>query len=171
MKSKVCILIALTLLCISAAMVNRASARASDSTRRELVESSYAGTFTQQASDREQALAALRKRIMGQEKKPAGEVFPGLKNFRNIPAGQLPLIMNAFSRALGVGCEHCHVSDKYESEDKPQKQIAREMMKMTGTINESLLSNIKNLKSTKPEISCSTCHRGQVIPDTRLPAN
>lgn len=128
-------------------------------------------TPAEQGSDRQLKLAELRKQIAGQERKPSGEVFKNIKNFSNLPAGQLPLVMNAFSRALGVGCEHCHVSDKWESEEKPQKQIAREMMKLAGTINDSLLKDIKDLQSAQPQVSCSTCHRGQIIPDTKLPAN
>jgi hypothetical protein len=39
---------------------------------------------------------------------------------------------------------------------------------MTGTIDNELLKNIKNLKSDKPSVSCATCHRGQEKPATRM---
>ena len=165
---KVCLgLVLIVLLCLSAVIVNLASAR----THTDDGQAGHANRPLTQGSDRQVKLTELRKQIACREKEQSGDVVKNIKNFKNLPAGQLPLVMNAFSRALGVGCEHCHVSDKWDSEDKPQKQIAREIMKMAGTINDSILRDIKNLQSIKPEISCSTCHRGQIIPDTALPAN
>lgn len=173
-KVKVCLgLIVIGLLCLSVVIDNLATARTQASNERTPVAGRNVSVAqgSTQVSDRQTKLAELRKRIAGREKEASGEVFKNLKNFKNLPAGQLPLVMNAFSRALGVGCEYCHVSDVWESEDKPQKQIARDMMKMAGTINDNLLKEIKNLQGPKPEISCSTCHRGQIVPDTKLPAN
>jgi hypothetical protein len=61
------------------------------------------------------------------------------------------------------------VPDKWESEEKPQKQIARDMANMALTINNDLLKNIKNLKSKAPVINCTTCHRGEVKPALNIP--
>jgi hypothetical protein len=47
-------------------------------------------------------------------------------------------------------CACCHVTTAWESEDKPQKQIAREMACMDAAINHDCLANIKNLKSKEP---------------------
>ena len=172
MKVKFPIILILVLLCVSATIVKRAPAR---SAARGVTWSGNSGkpvTPEPQGTDRDRAIAELRKRIAGQEKKPSGEVYKNIKNFKNLPAGQLPNVMNAFSRALGVSCDHCHaVASGWESEDKPQKQIAREMMAMAGTINSTLLKGIKNLTSATPEVSCSTCHRGQVVPDKKLPGS
>lgn len=84
---------------------------------------------------------------------------------RAAPAGRLLAIMEfGFARSLGVNCTHCHVPDKWESEDKPQKQIAREMSAMAARINGEMLKSIKNLKSAEPTINCTTCHRGEFKP-------
>ena len=68
-----------------------------------------------------------------------------------------------WGRALGVGCGHCHVVDQWASEQKNEKQIAREMAAMTGTINQEL-KTIENLEGPNPTVNCTTCHRGQVKP-------
>lgn len=87
-----------------------------------------------------------------------------------VPAGRLLAIMEfGYSRSLGVTCTHCHVPDTWESEEKTQKQTARDMAGMVGTINGQLLKNIKNLKSANPIINCTTCHRGQTKPALNLP--
>ena len=87
------------------------------------------------------------------------------------PAGQVLAVMEfGYARSLGVTCTHCHVPEKWESEDKPQKQVARDMSALVGKLNGDLLKNIKNLKSATPTINCTTCHRGEVKPALNLPA-
>jgi hypothetical protein len=120
--------------------------------------------------DQAEALAKLREQIKGRETEPAEKVFKNTQILRQMPAGRLLSVMEmGYARSLGVNCTHCHMPDKWESEDKPQKQIAREMWAMMGTINTQLLKNIKNLKSETPTINCTTCHRGQVKPALNLP--
>src|SRR5918993_1648589 len=85
---------------------------------------------TQEAKpfDQEAALAELRKRIAGQENKPAEEVFKNIRLLKGVPAGRLLRVMEmGYARSLGVNCTHCHVAGEWEKEDKPTKQIAREM--------------------------------------------
>lgn len=60
-------------------------------------------------------------------------------------------------------------TDKWEAEDKPQKQVARDMFAMMGRLNTELLKNVKNLKSARPTVNCTTCHRGEVKPALNLP--
>jgi hypothetical protein len=116
------------------------------------------------------ALAKLREQIKGKETEPAEKVFKNIQILKGVPAGRLLAIMEmGYARSLGVNCTHCHVPEKWEAEDKPQKQIAREMWAMMGKINTELLKNIKNLKSESPTINCTTCHRGQVKPALNLP--
>lgn len=116
------------------------------------------------------ALAKLREQIKGKESEPAEKVFKNIQMMKTIPAGRLLAIMEmGYARSLGVSCMHCHVPEKWESEEKPTKQIAREMAAMVGKINGELLKNIKNLKSESPTINCTTCHRGQVKPALNLP--
>jgi len=120
--------------------------------------------------DQAAALAKLREQIKGRENEPAEKVFKNTLVLKQMPAGRLLAVMEmGYARSLGVNCTHCHVPDKWESEDKPQKQIARDMWAMMGTINTQLLKNIKNLKSETPTVNCTTCHRGQVKPALNFP--
>jgi len=117
----------------------------------------------------EHELAELRERIAGHEKDPAPQVFKNIQMFKDVEAGRVLGAMGFFSRALGVSCKHCHVVDQWEKEDKPEKQIARDMAAMVTEINSHLLKNIKNLDSPDPRIGCWTCHRGDVIPQGMPP--
>ncbi len=112
---------------------------------------------------------ALEKSIAGREKEPAGTVFKNVQILKTVPAGQLIEIMKSgFSRSLGVRCSYCHVMGEWAKDDKSDKQVARDMLKMTATINNDLLKNIKNLMSDKPEVTCATCHRGKEMPATSM---
>jgi hypothetical protein len=113
----------------------------------------------------EHELGELRAKIAGREKEPAGDVFKNIQLNKSMEAGRLPGMMGFWSNALGVTCKHCHVIDQWEKEDRPEKQIARDMVAMVGTINTDLLKKIKNLDSPEPRIGCWTCHRGKVIPE------
>ena len=69
--------------------------------------------------DQKAALAKLREQIKGREKEPAEKVFKNIKSFEGVPAGRLLAIMEfGYARSLGVDCTHCHVPEKWESEDK-----------------------------------------------------
>lgn len=127
---------------------------------------------TQTAKPFDQALALenLRKAIAGQENKPAEEVFKNIQMLKGMPAARLLRVMEmGYARSLGVNCNHCHVPDGWEKEDKPTKQITREMNAMVAVINNDQLKKIKNLKSPSPIINCTTCHRGQTKPALNLP--
>jgi hypothetical protein len=125
-------------------------------------------TQTAPQSEQEKMLAEITKSIAGKEKQPAETVWKNIQSFKGRPAETIPRVMNAFTRALGVSCSHCHVVGQWEKEDLPTKQIARDMLAMVGKINGELLKNIKNIGG-KTQVSCSTCHRGQTIPDNRPP--
>lgn len=119
--------------------------------------------------DQKEKLDALAKAIAGQEGKPAEQVFKNIQVFKGVPAGRLLKIMElGWAPALGVDCTHCHVVDQWEKDDKPAKQVARDMAAMTNSINADLLKKIKNLKSPNPIVNCTTCHRGQVKPAISL---
>ena len=122
------------------------------------------------ASERERYVADVRKAIAGKEQQPASQVFKNVKLLTNVPAGRLLAIMNTgYGKSLGVSCTHCHIAGEWDREDKPQKQIARDMSAMAATINNQLLENIANLKGPSPVVNCTTCHRGQVKPALNLP--
>jgi len=123
-----------------------------------------------QTFDQAQALAELRGAIAGKADKPAVEVFKNIRQYKGVAAGRLLRIMEfGFNRSLGVDCTHCHVAGQWELDDKPTKQIAREMSAMVATINSEHLKKIPNLKSTNPSVNCTTCHRGQTRPALELP--
>ncbi|MDX1639358.1 MAG: photosynthetic reaction center cytochrome c subunit family protein, partial [Balneolaceae bacterium] len=107
--------------------------------------------------DQEQVLARLREEIKGMEDRPSAEVYQNIEVFKKVPAGRLLRIMEfGFSRSLGVNCTHCHNPENFAEEDKPQKEITRQMMEMVGTINSELLAKIENLESEKPTVNCTT---------------
>jgi Photosynthetic reaction centre cytochrome C subunit len=99
-----------------------------------------AGTVSQEekAFDQQQKLGDLMKQIAGKENLPAEQVFKNIQMFKSVPAARLLRIMElGYSRSIGVNCEHCHVVDQWDKDDKPTKPIAREMAKMAQTINDT----------------------------------
>lgn len=137
----------------------------SQTVEKKAAQAEEAKTFNQ-----EQALAELRKKLAGQETKPAEEVFKNIQLLKGMPAGRLLRVMEmGYAKSLGVNCTHCHVIDQWEKDDKSTKQIAREMAEMARVINNDHLKKIKNLKSENPVINCTTCHRGQTKPALNLP--
>ncbi len=114
-------------------------------------------------------LDGLRKLIVGKEELPAEEVFINIQSLKGRKAKTLLAIMEfGYSRSLGVGCEHCHNTSDWGSDEKVQKQIAREMSAMSCKINRELLTDIDGLASEQPAVNCTTCHRGQVKPALNL---
>lgn len=119
------------------------------------------------AAERDSLMKDVLSRIAGRENAPAESVFKNIKLFKGVPAGRIPRMMNlGFGHSLGVRCAHCHIENHWADEDKPQKQIAREMVAMVDTINSLMLPRIKNLKSEHPLVTCTTCHRGARKPAT-----
>jgi hypothetical protein len=125
-----------------------------------------------QQFDQAAAIAKLREQIKGREQEPAEKVFKNIQmaNMKAFPAARVLAVMEmGYARSLGVNCTHCHVPEKWEVDEKPQKQIAREMSAMTMRINGEILKGIKNLKSPQPTVNCTTCHRGDIKPALNLP--
>jgi tetratricopeptide (TPR) repeat protein len=81
--------------------------------------------------------------------------------------------MTGFTRALGVRCSHCHVGEEGEplstfdfaSDDNPNKERARTMLRMLGDIND-YLETIEPSGSARVNMWCHTCHRGRPRPLT-----
>ena len=130
-----------------------------------------AGAPPKPAFDQAAALDALRASIKGREEEKSSAVFKNVQVLGDVPAGRLLKIMeHGWGGSLGVTCDHCHTPAKWESDDVPGKEIARDMAKMTRRINTELLASIEGLKSNpeKPVVNCTTCHRGQVKPATSM---
>jgi|ERR1700683_2829789 hypothetical protein len=114
-------------------------------------------------------ISALEKQIAGKENQPSEAVFKNIKILTGIPAGNLLKIMQmGFSQSLGTSCAHCHVVGQWEKEDKPAKQIARDMWNMDHAVVSDYLKKMEGLKDHNPMVNCTTCHRGQLKPALNL---
>lgn len=119
-------------------------------------------------TDRAKYMAAVKDGIKGKEQLPADSVFKDIRILKGMPAGRMLAIMDvAYSQSLGVSCGHCHDTNDFASEIKPEKQIAREMWVFAAKTRETL-KTIKGLKSQNPAINCTTCHRGKTKPALSL---
>jgi hypothetical protein len=116
-------------------------------------------------------ISALEKQIASTENQPSEAVFRNIKILTGIPAGNLLKIMQmGFSQSLGASCAHCHVVGQWEKEDKPTKQIARDMWNMDHAVVSDYLKKMEGLKDRNPLVNCTTCHRGQLKPALNLDA-
>lgn len=78
---------------------------------------------------------------------------------------QVVNVMEAFTAALGVGCNHCHVMNQgsppdFASDDKEEKNKARAMMKIARDLNARLPMDFDEPANEVTRIQCITCHRG-----------
>lgn len=77
-----------------------------------------------------------------------------------------------FEDGLGASCGFCHAAAPgghgldFVSDAKPEKEIARRMMRMTLRLNKKYF-NVKNpgIGTGTLTITCATCHKGQPFPD------
>ncbi|MEO8085365.1 MAG: c-type cytochrome [Bacteroidota bacterium] len=115
------------------------------------------------AIDRAKYVAEINESIKGKEDMVVDSVFKNLQYIGGFKAAMLPVVMEHWSKALGVSCNHCHVKDKWEVDDKPEKKIARQMAELSQKINKDLAA-IDGMKNLKPIINCTTCHRGELKP-------
>jgi hypothetical protein len=105
-------------------------------------------------------------------KQPGSDKFKNLKVLpKNITEDSLDKIMDGFTINLGVDCKYCHTRDKkadtlmFDKDDKSEKEIARNMMRMTTEINEKYFHFNKEVKASEVlAVTCFTCHRGEPMP-------
>jgi hypothetical protein len=92
---------------------------------------------------------------------------------KNISSKDLQSIMvDDFEDGLGITCGFCHAEAAtgrgldYASDKKPEKEIAREMLRMTLGINKKYFK-VKHpfLGGSKLTVTCMTCHKGTAFPD------
>lgn len=170
--SRVFLVVALASICVGVKFIStRTSANVkTENAQNTQTPANQTPTQADKPFDQAQALADLRKAIAGQEAKPASEVFKNIQMLKALPAGRLLRVMElGYAKSLGVNCTHCHVAGEWEKEDKPTKQITRDMAAMVASINDDQLKKIKNLKGPDPTINCTTCHRGATKPALNLP--
>lgn len=103
------------------------------------------------------------------------DTFTNLKTLpKDIQKPELVRIMRGFSMALNVRCTHCHKGDDpvdlstvdFPSDDKEAKRIARAMIGMTKGINATLQTEIGAMRPHLLEVTCFTCHHGNLEPET-----
>ena len=96
---------------------------------------------------------------------------------KNISSRDLQSIMtDDFEDGLGVTCGFCHANASdghgldFASDAKPEKEIARKMMRMTLNINKKWLDNKHaKLGDATLIVQCTTCHKGQPFPEGAEP--
>ena len=89
------------------------------------------------------------------------------------PGTRLRPVMIGFTRALGVRCSYCHKGEEgkplstydFASDDNPNKNRAREMLRMLSDINDHL-KKIEPSGDQRVNMWCGTCHRGRPRPMT-----
>lgn len=89
------------------------------------------------------------------------------------PGSRLQPVMFGFVRALGVRCTHCHQGQEgkplstydFASDENPNKNRAREMLRMLGSIDDHL-QKIQPSGDKRVNMWCDTCHRGRPRPTT-----
>ena len=102
--------------------------------------------------------------------KPVEQTRKNIKVLKGLPESQLFPLMNFVSASLGVRCDFCHVKQGkdpktgfdnwvWESDDKPEKNTARQMMQMVLALNHS-----QSYGLDPGSVSCYTCHRGSTRP-------
>ena len=80
--------------------------------------------------------------------------------------------MRGFTGALNVQCNYCHVQEgrggrnDMALDDKPTKNAARLMMRMTASVNQQFAGLGK---ADVQKVECGTCHRGAAIPEKFVP--
>ena len=92
---------------------------------------------------------------------------------KKISTEEMESVMHFIDKQLGVNCFYCHVPKKnvfpkrmdFASDEKPEKKIAREMLKMAIKINKKYFGakDIQQAYRT-PKMWCKTCHRGYPVP-------
>lgn len=92
---------------------------------------------------------------------------PPLKNLqifpKDTPREQLLQTMGAFTQALGVNCNYCHVQDR-SSDEVRTKTVARQMMLLARDINQKLPQAVSKPADEATRVGCATCHHGLAIP-------
>ena len=115
------------------------------------------------------ACAAIRAQKHQQVRADASE----FKNLQVLPSNikhdDLIATMRGFARGLGTRCEHCHAANPpgskeqfdFASDAKPEKNVARTMLRMTRAVNADYLTRVNEHGQT---VTCITCHLGHTVP-------
>src|SRR5215467_14592080 len=93
--------------------------------------------------------------------KTVDQVFKNIKVLNGMPQSQLYPAMRFMAASLGFQCGSCHVIRngwiEASADDKPEKQTARQMIKMVVEMNKIYFQG-------NPTVNCYTCHQGHRSP-------
>jgi hypothetical protein len=82
---------------------------------------------------------------------------PAPQNLQVLPPDtDIRMTMQAYAAALGVQCTYCHIQGDFPSDENPNKETARLMIRMVNAINAGFLDG---------RADCMLCHRGSAIPE------
>jgi hypothetical protein len=87
---------------------------------------------------------------------PVEKTKKNIKVLTGLPTSQLIPVMAFMSNSLGVTCAHCH-TDKWESDEKQAKDVARTMVLLQRDINERHFGG-------ELAVTCNSCHQGRLRP-------
>jgi tetratricopeptide (TPR) repeat protein len=103
----------------------------------------------------------------------SAQIFDDPQNLEVLPEDISPedlrATMRGFAMGTGLRCSGCHDGEEgadlstydFTSDEKEEKRVAREMLKMVMTINGDYLAK---LEDDPVKVRCITCHRGVKIP-------
>ena len=107
------------------------------------------------------AMVAVSGQARDERPPMAEEVFRNVQVLRGIPVSDFMATMGIFSAALGMSCEDCHKAGDSDwaayAADSPRKQMARSMVVMMATINQTHFGG-------RQAVTCFSCHRGADLP-------
>jgi photosynthetic reaction center cytochrome c subunit len=108
-----------------------------------------------------------------------GHHFPAPTNLKVLPkdltGDKVHEIMEQWALELGVHCRACHAENPkdigpngrprldYANDSKEEKKTARVMYGMVENIN---VNYIANIESSGDPVTCGTCHRGSLSPES-----
>jgi hypothetical protein len=90
------------------------------------------------------------------EDPPVEQTQKNIRVLRGLPTSQLIPVMAVMANSLGVTCAYCH-AEQWESDEKPSKEKARRMLRMTLDTNRDFFDG-------QTSVTCNTCHRGALQP-------
>jgi hypothetical protein len=115
--------------------------------------------------------------VLGSAASPVGALQGRYENLKVLPkdisSTDLQGIMtDDFEDGLGVSCGFCHAPAKgghgldFASDAKPEKEIARGMMRMVLRLNKKYFKVRHPLLGSEAlVVNCATCHKGKAFPD------
>jgi tetratricopeptide (TPR) repeat protein len=89
---------------------------------------------------------------------------------KDVAKRELVAVMRGIAGDLGVRCTHCHVGPDnlqgmdFANDEKRPKRVAREMLRMTGLIEQTVAKLPGHEAEPHPAVTCYNCHRGLTRP-------